>query len=265
VTDIEKWVRDPYAIYARRVLGLRPLDPPGAPIEARARGIAIHKAFERLAGVELAALDANRIAEQILQALREQGLPEAAMARERALAASLARWTLEFERGRRDGATLHVEQRGTMTIPAAGGDFVLTARADRLEARAEGVDILDFKTGRVPTKEQVKSGLSPQLTLTGALVMAGGFETIGPAIPRQLLYVRLRGGKRAGDEVLLEPGQALAEAALHGLRKRIDGFDDPATPYPSKAAPQFMDDPGDYDHLARTWEWLVIGEPEEAE
>jgi ATP-dependent helicase/nuclease subunit B len=187
------------------------------------------------------------------------------MAREHALAASLARWTLDFECGRRIGAVLHVEQSGRMTIPAAGGEFVLTARADRLEARADGVDILDFKTGRLPTKDQVKSGLAPQLTLTGAIAMAGGFDCLGPMNPRELLYVRLRGGKRPGDEVLLEPGPALAEAALAGLRRRVDGFDNPTTDYPSKAAPQFMDDPGDYDALARTWEWLVIGEAEEAE
>jgi hypothetical protein len=93
--------------------------------------------------------------------------------------------------------------------------------------------------------------------------MAGGFEQLGPTSPRELVYVRLRGGKRPGDELVMTPGEALAETALAGLRRRIDGFDDPGTPYPSRAAIQFMDDPGDYDALARTWEWAVIGEEEE--
>ena len=38
VTGVERWVRDPYSIYGRYVLRLRPLDPPDAPIEALARG-----------------------------------------------------------------------------------------------------------------------------------------------------------------------------------------------------------------------------------
>ncbi|HEV7158906.1 MAG TPA: double-strand break repair protein AddB [Caulobacteraceae bacterium] len=265
VTDIEKWVRDPYAIYARRILKLRRLDPPGAPIEARARGIAIHRAFERLAGIELDALDETVIEDQILQALREEGLPRAAMARETALAASLACWTLAFERVRRDGARLHVEQQGRMVIPAAGGDFTLTARADRFEEREGGVDILDFKTGRIPKRAQVVAGFSPQLTLTGAIVMAGGFACLGQAEPRQLLYVRLRGGRRAGDEPPMEPGSALAAQALAGLERRIEAFDDPGAGYLARRAPERVDDVGDYDLLARTWEWLVIGDAEEAE
>ena len=265
VTDIEKWVRDPYAIYARRILKLRRLDPPGAPIEARARGIAIHRAFERLAGIELDALDETVIEDQILQALREEGLPRAAMARETALAASLACWTLAFERVRRDGARLHVEQQGRMVVPAAGGDFTLTARADRFEEREGGVDILDFKTGRIPKRAQVVAGFSPQLTLTGAIVMAGGFACLGQAQPRQLLYVRLRGGRRPGDEPPMEPGSALAAQALAGLKRRIEAFDDPGAGYLARRAPERVDDVGDYDLLARTWEWLVIGDAEEAE
>ena len=44
---------------------------------------------------------------------------------------------------------------------------------------------------------------------------------------------------------------------------RIERFDDPATPYLSWAAPQFIHQfEGDYDHLARLWEWHVIGEGE---
>ena len=50
---------------------------------------------------------------------------------------------------------------------------------------------------------------------------------------------------------------------MEGLRRRIERFDDPATPYVSWAAPQFIHQfEGDYDHLARLWEWHVIGEGE---
>src|SRR5690606_39138220 len=43
VTGVERWVRDPYAIYARYVLDLRQMDRPGQSAEALARGNAVHK------------------------------------------------------------------------------------------------------------------------------------------------------------------------------------------------------------------------------
>ena len=43
-----RWIRDPYAVYARDILGLQPLDRPDEPVEARARGNAVHAAFERV-------------------------------------------------------------------------------------------------------------------------------------------------------------------------------------------------------------------------
>ena len=64
------------------------------------------------------------------------------------------------------------------------------------------------------------------------------------------------------------PGESgvLAQKALEGLRRRIARFAVPETPYPSWAAPQFMNEwGGDYDHLARVWEWHVIGDGEEGQ
>ncbi|MEL7173219.1 MAG: PD-(D/E)XK nuclease family protein, partial [Pseudomonadota bacterium] len=49
-SDIERLIRDPYAVYARRVLRLRPLDPLGAPADARDRGTVLHAVMERFIG-----------------------------------------------------------------------------------------------------------------------------------------------------------------------------------------------------------------------
>ena len=54
-------------------------------------------------------------------------------------------------------------------------------------------------------------------------------------------------------------------AAGEGLKTRIARFDDPDTPYLSWVAPQFMGTfGGNYDHLARVWEWHVVGGEDEA-
>ncbi len=232
----------------------------------------MHAALQRFAELHAGEVpsDAAAILEALLiDALETAGMPTAAMARERALAGHAAQWLADFERRRRPGARLLVEQRGEMTIEAEGFGLKLTARADRLELREGGIDILDFKTGGAPTRKQMETGFSPQLTLTAALAQAGGFTAAGALTPGQLVYVRVTGGRTPGEELVrAEVGDSLdlGQEALEGLKRRIGRFASPDTPYVSWAAPQFLHERrGDYDHLARVWEWHVIGDGGEAE
>ena len=114
VTAVEALTRDPYAVYARRVLNLRRLDRPDEPMEARARGTAIHAAFEAFARAWPGALPpdaAHQFQRLYLEALRKAGAPEAAMAREQALAREAGVWVAEVERRRRaEGPKILVEQ-----------------------------------------------------------------------------------------------------------------------------------------------------------
>jgi ATP-dependent helicase/nuclease subunit B len=269
VTGVERWVRDPYAIYARYILKLRPLDRPDEPVEARARGSAIHTAFERFAAEhpELTADSETRFAELLVECLIEAGMDEPRMARERALAANVSPWVMDFERRRREGAQLIIEQQGVLVLGEGERAFTLTAKADRIELRTGAADVLDFKTGAPPSKKEVMAGFSPQLTLTAAILQGGGFEGAGTVAARELMYVQVSGGRNQKDAEPLcaaVESPALAEAALEGLRRRIERFDDPSTPYLSWAAPKYINQfEGDYDHLARLWEWHVIGEGEE--
>ena len=270
VTGVETWLRDPYAVYARYVLRLRPLERPDEPVEARARGVAVHGALQRFAERHTGDLpqQAAAIIESFLvEALEAAGMSAPAMARERALAGQAALWLAEFERRRRTGARLLVEQGGAMMVESGGFSMRLTARADRLELRVGQVDILDFKTGQAPTRKQMEAGFSPQLTLTAAIIAAGGFDGAGRIAPGELVYVRVTGGRKPGEELIRAAAgesPALGRKALEGLERRIARFASPDTPYISWAAPQFMHARGgDYDHLARVWEWHVIGEGEE--
>src|SRR6185369_4721219 len=59
VTEIETWLRDPYAIYARHVLRLRPLDPLDADPGAAERGTVIHRALDAFLRAHADALPAD--------------------------------------------------------------------------------------------------------------------------------------------------------------------------------------------------------------
>lgn len=272
VTRVERWVRDPYSVYAQSILRLEAMERPGASAEALARGNAVHKAIELLTlewPNELPEDCEAVLHDHLLHQLGAHGFEDAAMAREAPLARNCARWLAEFERRRRErGVTLLIEQQGATTFDAPAGPFTLKAYADRIELSGAGAAVMDFKTGAAPSMKQVRTGFSPQLTLTGAILADGGFpDTNGPVEPDELTYVRVVGRKVAGEVAVRGQGQEAADlsrGALEGLKRRIARFDDEATPYVSWAAPQFMGNQGgNYDHLARVWEWTVAGGDED--
>jgi ATP-dependent helicase/nuclease subunit B len=269
VTRVETLTRDPYAVWARDILKLYPLDRPDEAVEARARGTAIHKAFEIFSTAHPGALpgDAAEHFERLyLDALVEAGMPGEALVREGALAREAAAWVIELERERRDGRAIHIEQEGKLTIEAPAGPFTLKARADRIEVTADGFGhVLDYKTGKAPSKKEVATGFSPQLTLTAAILAGGGFAGLGRPAPGDLTYLEVTGRKPAGKvEIRAAAGpdsQDAAAQALAGLGELVARFDNPAQPYLSRVAPQFVKARiSDYDHLARVFEWSTSGE-----
>jgi ATP-dependent helicase/nuclease subunit B len=271
VTRVEALTRDPYAVWARDMLRLYRLDRPDEPVEARARGTAIHSAFEQFAKAhpEILPPDAATIFERLyMEALEGAGMPREGLARERHLAREAAQWVAALEAERRaGGCRIHVETEGRLTFKVGDREFTVTAKADRIEC-ADGVGhILDYKTGRAPTEKVVKAGFSPQLTLTAAILAKGGFKDLGPLPPGDLTYLEVTGRRPAGRvEVRARAGDEASEAArlaFEGLEKLIASYFDPARPYVSRTAPQFVHDyAGDYGHLARVFEWSTSGEDE---
>ena len=93
--------------------------------------------------------------------------------------------------------------RGEIPIPLdSDRNFMLSARADRIERRHDGrFAILDYKTGQPPTGKQVRMGLSPQLTLEAAILRAGGFDGhCGGRLGQRAGYVRLSGNNPPGEQ-----------------------------------------------------------------
>jgi ATP-dependent helicase/nuclease subunit B len=204
-------------------------------------------------------------------------MPAEGLTRETALAREAAAWVADLETRRRaDGRVLHVEKSGELEILVDGEPFTLTAKADRIEAEPRGFGhILDYKTGRAPSPKMVATGFSPQLTLTAAILAAGGFPDIGPLEPGELTYLEVTGRRPAGrEEPRAVPGglgdkipdsAQAAQAALEGLIELLRRYRDPEQPYASRIAPQFVrQHHGDYDHLARVFEWSTSGEEGEA-
>ena len=273
VTEIETLIRDPYAIYARHVLGLRPLDPVGAAPEASDRGTIIHDALARFVAEEdvFAADAVDRLTALGREAFEEfWDFPDV-----RALwwprFQRIAHWFVGWERERRSfTSSRYLERAGKLEWRTAGDRiFTLSGRADRFDVLTDGgLSVLDYKTGAAPTGKQVLSGLAPQLPLEAAMLAAGGFKDTPPGEASEFLYVRLSGQVEPGEEKAIDlKGKTAAEvatAALAELKLLIDRFEDDGQPYRSGTHPQFRRRPnGDYDHLARIAEWSLGPETED--
>jgi len=271
VTEIETWLRDPYAIYARRVLKLDPLDPLEAQIGPLERGSAVHKALEEFIrefpdhlppGAEL------RLIELADAVFAELGVPKAVLTMWRPRFINAARWFVGVERERRAGIAHSIlETRGERVFASSGGDFTLYGVADRIDAlRAGGAAILDYKTGAPPTDKQVRELLTPQLPLEAAILESGGFKDAPAMKTSELIYIRFAGGAKPGEVRIVDvDAEAITAEAIDKLVNRIAFFDDETTPYLSRVKPYRADISGDYDHLARVREWSLAGWDEEEE
>lgn len=265
VTEIETLIRDPYAIYARHVLKLRPLDPLDAEPGPLERGTVIHRALEGFVRSCPGHLPAD--AEARLIALGRAhfaalGLPPSLLAFWLPRFVRLASWFVAFEHEQRKAARpLALEVSGRMNIPAPLGPFTLKAKADRIDRTADGrLLILDYKTGKAPSRREIEVGFAPQLPLEALLAAAGGFEAVPAAEVACLAYIELRGGDPPGKIAPFEDVATLVARTQAGVQRLIAAFDDPSTPYLSRPRPQFRRFGGDYDHLARVLEWAGAGE-----
>ncbi|HTR11780.1 MAG TPA: double-strand break repair protein AddB [Roseiarcus sp.] len=265
VTRIETLRRDPYSIYAQRILRLQTLEPIERELDARAKGDAWHATLQDF--VELYPL--GPLPPDARATLADFARRRFALMLEDPAFAGLA-WpniekaidfVIDFERGARDGVErILVELQGEIDISLFDGSaFKLTARADRIDVlRGGGGRIIDYKSGSPPSQKQVKSGLAPQLTLEAAILLQGGFKELEAMAPAEAIYLKL-GGASGGREAHAAGEDAdvakLAKEHLAELKALLDQFASPETPYLSRPIPEFASRFAEYDHLARVKEW----------
>ncbi|VAW11665.1 FIG041266: ATP-dependent nuclease subunit B [hydrothermal vent metagenome] len=264
VTAIETWIRDPYAIYARHILGLEPLAPIDQAPDARDYGTMVHRALAQLVAKypvaplpETALADLLRFGSEIFTELNHRpGLRAYWWMRfER-----IARWFITEDQGLRAAGTKSAcEVKGRLDVQIAGQDppFTLTARADRIDLARDGTArLIDYKTGAVPSARVFATLMAPQMPLEAAIVAAGGFEGLGRRDVSALTYIQLTGRTPAGEVFELggEPAH-MGRAATEKLMNLAQIYARPQTPYRSRVAPKRVDFTGDFDHLARVKEW----------
>ncbi|BCH52813.1 double-strand break repair protein AddB [Agrobacterium vitis] len=274
-SEVGRLRRDPYSIYARRILKLDPVEPFNSDPGASERGTLYHAIVEQFVArmPEKLGPDAEQLMSEIADTLfAEENLPPHIHVVWRKRFAEVGLAFIDWQR-QRDPAKLVTEARAGVELGEI--DIRLTGIADRIDIRAGHADIIDYKTGLNPSVSQARSLLDPQLALEAAALTMGAFKDVGRLNPDNLIYVRLRpGGRFKADQVnneLTGKGDKaksaldLAQESIAQLTRFVTLLQSGERGYVSRLMPAMMNDfSGDYDHLARVAEWSTAEAAEES-
>ncbi len=254
VSDVRRLIRDPYAVYARKCLGLQPLGPLRPTADHLLRGTTLHAVFERF--LHEVKTDPNKLNTVDLLGISREKLDEdvpwgTARALWFARLERIADWFVSTEIQRQQGADpFAFEIPGVLDLPDIG--MQVTAKADRIDVTDDGsAVVLDYKTGAPPSaSRQIK--FERQLLIEAAMVEDGAFKKLGARAVSGASYV----GLTATPSIVPAPlEKEPPEKVLAELRTLLAAYLLRDQGYTARRAHFQEQDVGDYDHLARFGEW----------
>lgn len=255
VTEVATLIRDPYALYARRILGLHELDPLRPEPDAAERGTVLHEIMRRFLSPAAAPDTPPEVLQARLLALTDEVLAQdvpwpSIRAFWRARLTGIAPTLMREEAARRLTAEPHLVEKKTEVV-LAPLDVRLTARPDRIDRSADGSAVIyDYKSGTAPKDGDIER-FDKQLPLTVALAQRGAFRDLGPVQVTGAAYIQLGGeGKTVHRPVAVD----LADETWTRLIELLRSYAQGDLGYLSHARAGAW---GTYDHLARMGEWTT--------
>ena len=202
-TDIEILIRSPYSFYAKKILRLRKQESLANGPNLAEFGSFIHKIIEQYTKAYNNSLRAQDALSYILDIssniLANNILPMATKLVWRNKFAAFAEEFVEFDLNRRsDAKEIYAEIAGETFIETSNQKIKITTIADRIEVDTQGqLTIIDYKTGVVPTRKDILSGLSPQLIVESLIALDSGFNIANVKISNapRIIYVKIASSK----------------------------------------------------------------------
>ena len=266
-TNMERWMRNPYEIYAKYVLGLYPLNPLDVERMPYDFGNIVHDILQEYNDEYNASKypEPEIARKELLQrgrnAFDDAKVAPEIMAFEWPRYVKIVDWVVKHENEcRSDIKRIYNEIEGAVELPYPLGSFKIYAKADRIEKMQDDtLQIVDYKTGgnsRSPV--EMKSGKAPQLPIEGLIAQKGGFAGVSAADISGLQYWAFKQGQIR--EINGEDCAAAISNIEQTIKNYIEAFANPDCPYQVKPRPSPADENSDYDHLSRLDEWCVHSE-----
>ncbi|MEE4350582.1 MAG: double-strand break repair protein AddB [Pacificimonas sp.] len=259
VTQVETLRADPYQFYARKMLGLEPLEGLGEDAGAAERGTIVHEILERLTEAQ-DLNDAAARAEALDKALKDYADHPLTQVLWRPRVARMLDWAAaQVAEAATLGMTVAAaERKGRLT--EAG--VTLTGKADLILSGRDGYTVVDYKTGAPPSTGRIVDGYADQLALLAWLVEAGAVDTVEAGPVAQIAYWRLSGGMTEGEirasgrhnKAAWDDLPTYFDAAKARFRQVVGQYLTGGAAFTARLRPEYAPW-NDYDQLARVAEW----------
>ncbi len=259
VTEVDRLKADPFAFYARRVLGLNQLDAVDADPSAAWRGSAVHKVLEDWLNEDQC--DPAKLTPRVERLLDDPGVHPMLRALWQPRLIEAIDWVgKKMAEGRAEGRTpLVAEKAGFAQVAGVR----LSGTVDRFDRQAgDGLGIVDYKTGKPPSMAAIRGGFSLQLGLLGLIAELGGFDGIeGRASAFEYWSLSKKGGDFGYVESPTDakrrdhiPADEFVAFAAEKFREAVEKWLTGEEPFTAKLHPQYAPY-GEFDQLMRLDEW----------
>jgi ATP-dependent helicase/nuclease subunit B len=277
-TGIERLKKDPYAIYAEHILHLKKLEELDTPAGYREYGNAVHRAVQIFTSLPEKEQTLDRLLALGQQEMEKEHFDSFFKTFFANRFNKTAAWFVQQQEQRLPFIQKTLSEiKGTIEIKNDSGQvWNLNARADRIDilnTPKNAVLLIDYKTGYVPSIDEVYYGYAPQLTLEALIAQQGGFEEL-QSLPRPLTLQNPEYWKLSNKETGGKITQSVANSkkqykfdevmdlTLKGLKNLMQWYSYEDTPYEVRPNPKYVPSYSDYEALERLGEWGALQEEE---
>ncbi|MCL2538242.1 MAG: PD-(D/E)XK nuclease family protein [Alphaproteobacteria bacterium] len=224
VTELELLIHNPYAFYAKNILGLRPKDDPWKQIGAKEFGILVHDVIESIVNSQQSTV--NDIVAKLDAKAREILEPGSVL---------FHFWHNRFVEMAPEIKKLIDRTTGNSRTEIAGSVNIagrnVRARADMILSDNTGDYVIDFKTGATPSKAQLDAGNMPQLPLEAYMLQRGGFATAPQTSNIVIQFLQLKNRDVRTIEYSGTDAQKMIDAAVQKTSELFGRYSTDFEPY----------------------------------
>lgn len=246
-TDLAILAKDPYQIYAKKILKLKELQKIDYEPSYKEFGSFIHKILEEFVksqnqNIDEFMVNAKTIFSQFFISDEAKII-----------------WWPKFENifnnflKIKDNLVFekdYLEISGEINI----SDIKIKAKIDRFSLKNQELQIFDYKTGQIPSKKDIISGLEPQLLIYGLILSSGSLQnkiTTNYCL-KSLNYIKLSAFSDCEIKIIFKDQEIekYLESAKYGLKELLDFYQNEESQYKISLS---QDKIHEYSHLERVF------------
>jgi len=258
VTEIATLIKNPYAIYAKKVLNLKKLENFEYTSDPRNKGNLIHATLEQFIFENYEYFPDSKEACDLLSkkfnsVLEKAKIPVEIKSVWKAQFENRIKPIISLEEHRRLlGKPYALEAFGKFNIKLKNGEkFLVTAKADRVDKGPNGFFIYDYKTGQISKQNLEK--FSPQLDIEALMLFDGAFGKVSPSDGLVLALIGLGNKPNQYEKTVTEEN---LEQWTIGLIKIIEKMKIELSAFEAYGGTLKQNSfPDDFHHLSRFGEW----------